>query len=339
MRAPSFWRRDGTAARLLSPLGCLYHAAGSLRRRLVTPVRAGIPVICVGNISSGGAGKTPVVLSLLQGLRGAGIDAQALTRGYGGSLAGPLRVEPGRHSASEVGDEALLLAEAAPTWVARNRAAGAKAAKAAGAETVVMDDGFQNPVLLKDLSLVVVDGAVGLGNGRVLPAGPLRERPESGWRRADAVVFVGADATGLTARLPEGLPHLAARLAPEPEAAARLTGRRVLAFAGIGRPEKFFETLDALGAEIMEMRPFADHHPFTAEEIARLAQEAAGLDALLVTTQKDRMRLPDDLPPEVTAGIASLPVALTWENPAALGRLLEPLLGPRAVAAFGTEQI
>ncbi len=176
MRAPEFWQSDGALARLLAPLGAAYGLAGRLRRARARPAACGVPVVCIGNLVAGGAGKTPVALAVAGRLQDQGRAVQLLTRGYGGRARGPLRVEPGRQGAAEVGDEALLLAARAPTWVARDRAAGAAAAVAAGAEVLVMDDGFQNPALAKDLSLLVVDGASGFGNGRVMPAGPARRR-------------------------------------------------------------------------------------------------------------------------------------------------------------------
>ena len=311
MRAPEFWRHDGPLARLLSPLGLCYHLASSLRRAAATPWRAPVPVICIGNLVAGGAGKTPVVLSLLEILARQGLRPAALTRGYGGRAAGPLRVEAGVHDAGAVGDEALLLAAAAPTWVARDRAAGAKAAIAGGANVIVMDDGFQNPALEKDLSLLVIDGAYGLGNGRVMPAGPLRETPASGLRRADAVVLVGGSGPILDA----GPPTLKARLQPRNQA---LAGQRVFAFAGIGQPEKFFQTLRDLGAVLAGSEAFADHQPFDAAVIRRLRRAADAADAKLVTTAKDAARMG----PELRKGIAVLEVDLIWEDEPALLRLL-----------------
>lgn len=318
MRTPAFWYRPpGAAAAALAPLGALYGLIGRRRLAASAPRRVGVPVICVGNLVAGGAGKTPVGLAILAALRARGVNAHALTRGHGGREAGPLRVDPTRHGAADVGDEALLLAESAPCWVARDRAAGAEAAVAAGAGAIVMDDGFQNPGLFKDRALVVVDGAVGFGNGRLIPAGPLRERIADGLRRASALVIVGPDQTGAAA-LAGGLPVLRARLAPD-ESGLALAGRRVLAFAGIGRPEKFFMTMESLGAAVVARRSFADHHPYQAAEIHALLGQAAALDALPVTTAKDAVRLPADL----RARVAVLPVAIVWDAPADLDRLLD----------------
>jgi tetraacyldisaccharide 4'-kinase len=332
MKAPAFWSAPpGLRAAALTPLGALYEWAGKLRRARTRSLRLPVPVICVGNLTAGGTGKTPVVLSLLRMLAAQGINPHALSRGYGGSATGPLRVDPARHRADVVGDEPLLLAGAAPAWVARDRAAGGQAAVAAGAGCIVMDDGHQNPALHKDLSLIVADGAAGFGNRRVIPAGPLRESVAAGLARADAVIVIGEDFTGEgghdVARdvAAAGLPLLRARLVPDADAAARLKGRKVVAFAGIGRPEKFFATLREIGAEVTECVGFPDHHPFTAGEIAALAARAAGLNAQLVTTVKDLTRLPADLPADLRAGVAVLPVDLLWSDPAALEALLHRL--------------
>nr|WP_246512819.1 tetraacyldisaccharide 4'-kinase [Azospirillum picis] len=319
------------AAALLAPLGAIYGWAGRRRIAGTVPRPVGIPVVCVGNLVAGGAGKTPVGLALIAALRRRGVAVHALTRGHGGREAGPLCVDPRRQGAADVGDEALLLAAAAPCWVARDRLAGAERAAAAGAGAVVMDDGFQNPALRKDLALVVADGAVGFGNGRLVPAGPLRERVADGLARTDALVVVGEDRCGVAA-LAGGRPVLRARLVPDAGAAAALAGRDVLAFAGIGRPEKFFATLEALGARVVERAPFADHHPFRPAEIEALLARAAAHGALPVTTAKDAVRLPAALRERV--GV--LPVAVRWEEEGALDALLDrlPLKGtPHGEAA------
>lgn len=328
MRAPAFWYAPpGTAgsvltAALLTPASLAWTAATRWRLSGTRSWRAPLPVVCVGNLVAGGAGKTPVVLDLLARLRRDGLEAHALSRGHGGRLPGPLRVDPARHTAAEVGDEPLLLAASAPAWIARDRADGARAAAADGAGALVLDDGFQNPGLAKDLSLLVVDGETGVGNGRVIPAGPLREPVADGLARAQALLLLGEDRRGIADLCRGRLPVLRGRLVPEPQAAAALAGRRVLAFAGIGRPEKFFRTLEALGADIAARIPFPDHHPFTPAELRALLDRAAALDALAVTTEKDMVRLPAALRGRVRA----LPVAVTWEEPDALDRLLAPLL-------------
>ncbi len=324
MRAPDFWQRDGLLPWTLAPLGLCYHLAGQIRSAVVTPWQASVPVLCVGNLVAGGAGKTPVALSLLSILADRGLRPAALTRGYGGTASGPLLVDPERHDAATVGDEALLLAARAPTWIAPDRVAGAKAATAQGAGILVMDDGFQNPSLQKDISLLVIDSAYGLGNGHLVPAGPLRERPASGFARADAVVLVGDDPIGASEqRLAADLPILRARLVPRDHA---LAGKPVFAFAGIGRPEKFFQTLRDLGAEVVGTQAFADHRAYSAADLDVLRQAARTKQAQLVTTAKDAVRLGQPLP----ADIAVLVVDLTWEDPAALDRLLERLSPPAA---------
>lgn len=321
MRAPEFWRQDGILPLLLSPLGLGYDFAGRLRRALARPLDTGATVICVGNLVAGGAGKTPVAISLLKLLTARGKRAHGLTRGYGGKLAGPARVDPSRHGAEQVGDEALLLARAAPAWIARDRAAGARAAVAAGAEVIVMDDGHQNPHLTRRLSLLVVDGAYGFGNGRVMPAGPLRESMARGLARAQAAVILGADTWGVEAALEGRLKVLHAALVPDSNA-PDLKGRRVAAFAGIGRPDKFFATLEAMGAVLIERRAFADHHRYRPGELRELIDTAAAANALAVTTEKDAVRLPAEL----RAKVVAVPVTVAWRNQADLETLLAPLL-------------
>lgn len=326
MRPPDFWQRDGTLPRLLEPLGRLYGLGARVRPALVRPWRAPVPVICVGNLTVGGTGKTPLVLALARFLIGRGRKPHLLSRGYGARARGPLRVEPDRHDAAAVGDEPLLLAEVAPTWIARDRRAAARAATAAGADVLVMDDGYQNPALFKDLPLLVIDGGTGFGNGRLLPAGPLREAPAAGLARAAAAVVVGRDRSGIGARLPEGLTRVTAELRPTAEA-RRLAGKRVLAVAGIGRPAKFFETLEELGAEVVARYSFADHRKWRAGELLALLGQAGELRAIAVTTTKDLARMPRDL----RVRFRAVPVELVPEDPDALERLLAPLLPGRAV--------
>jgi len=320
MRTPEFWRRDGVLPRLLSPLSLIWGWTAQRRLADAESFRATIPVVCVGNIVTGGSGKTPVVLALVKWFRDHDRQAHVLTRGYGGTEVGPRAVDLARHDAARVGDEALLLAAEAPTWVARWRPDGAVAAQETGAQVLVMDDGFQNPSIAKDLSLVVVDGGYGFGNGRVMPAGPCREPIEGGLARTDAVVLVGEDTVGVTARLGD-LPILRARLAPGPEA-AELSGRKVVAFAGIGRPEKFFGTLAEIGAVIEETIAFPDHQPYAKPEIEEMIATAEAAGALLVTTAKDLVRVPAALRPRLKV----LTVTLAWDNPellpGVLGRVL-----------------
>lgn len=323
MRAPDFWYQPASrAARLLAPFGYLYDIAGMVRRAVVRPANVAVPVICVGNLVAGGAGKTPVALAIGSLLREH--QPHFLTRGYGGRLTGPVRVDPARHTAADVGDEALLLAVEAPTWLARNRAAGARAAVRDGAGIVIMDDGFQNPGLKKDISLIVIDGATGFGNDRVIPAGPLREFPVEALKRAQGIVLIGEDHTRLAGRLPAALPLFGARLVPSP-AADNLSGHRVVAFAGIGRPQKFFDTLDALGCTIVEQHAFADHHPYSDDTLDELVFEAAGHDAILVTTAKDAVRLNDRQLARLRDRLRVVDVTLEWEGEASIRRFLSGL--------------
>ena len=324
MRAPEFWQAQagplaGLAAGLLAPLGGAWDAVARLRRAVVRPYRAPAPVVCVGNLVAGGAGKTPVVLSLAAAIGARTSGAQIVSRGYGGRLAGPLRVDPTHHDAIAVGDEALLLAAQAPCWIAHDRVAGVRAAAAAGASAILLDDGLQHPGIEKDLALVVVDAEYAFGNRRVIPAGPLREPVATGLARADGIVLLG------DGDMPEEVraarrPILRARL--QPVDGGRFSGARVIAFAGIGRPAKFFASLRAVGAVLVAAYPFADHHRFTAGELARLRQQAERAGARLVTTAKDRARLP----PSARAGIEILDVEISWRDPAAVMALLTAIL-------------
>jgi len=317
MRAPTFWYRHGLISTLLAPFGWIW-AVGARRRAAKPPMhRSPIPVVCIGNITAGGAGKTPIALSIAQLIPG----AHFLSKGYGGSEVGPLRVDPQRHSYQQVGDEPLLLAEMAPCWVAKNRIDGAEAAAAAGASCLVMDDGFQDPSLEKDISILVVDGGSGFGNGHCMPAGPLREPVEVGLKRADVVVILGEDRHGI-ASLVAPKPVLRAWLEPEAEASV-LSGRKVVAFAGIGRPAKFFHTLDHLGANLVEAYAFPDHYPFHPQEIHELTVAAQNHAAFLVTTGKDFVRVPVGQRDHI--GVVQMDVA--WEDEKALLDALAPALG------------
>lgn len=321
MQAPEFWSRPGhPLATLLAPLGELYRFGTVIRRGWTRPAQAPVPVVCVGNLVVGGAGKTPVAMAVAAALLEAGVAVHLLSRGYGGRLRGPVRVVPERHTARDVGDEALLLAAVAPSWVSRDRRTGAAAAIAGGAELIVMDDGFQNPTLRKDLSLLVIDSGYGFGNRRLIPAGPLREPIAAGLRRAQALVLL--DGAGSTATVSGGgTPVLAARLVPD-EAALALAGTRVFAFAGIGRPEKFFATLAEIGCTVVATRSFSDHHPYRPEEIMAICEQANVADARPVTTAKDAVRLP----PEARAMVTVVNVSLSWHDPEALVRLLRGLI-------------
>lgn len=327
MRAPEFWWAPGggALATLLGPAAWAYRIAARFRAASVRPWRAGVPVLCVGNLVVGGAGKTPVAIDVAGRLAARGVAPHFLSRGYGGRLAGPIRVDPDRHGFAEVGDEPLLLARRGPTWVSRDRVAGCRAAVADGAEAIVMDDGFQNPSLAKDISLVVVDGGRGFGNGRGLPAGPLREGIASGLSRADAVVLMGDDEAAVVetieAASAAGLPILRAHTVPGPEL-ADLAGRSVVAFAGIGNPGKLFATLRGAGCRMQGEVAFPDHHPYSAADLAALRARARATAGLLVTTAKDAQRLPGE-----TAGdVRVLTIGVEWEDEAALDTLLQPIV-------------
>lgn len=320
MRPPEFWYGAPSSPwpRLLGPLGGLYGAAARLRSNLTPSRRAGLPVICVGNLVAGGAGKTPLALAIARHLQAKGCVVHFISRGYGGSADG-VQVDAGRHGASDIGDEALLLARMAPTWTGADRYASAMRAADAGADLVILDDGYQNPALIKDISIIVVDGETGFGNGRLMPAGPLRELPAPGLARAHAAVILGEDKVDadvvIAADGPAGLPVFGARLEAAEADAERLAGRRVFAFAGIARPDKFFATLGGIGCEIAASLVFDDHHPYTGRELSDIVEKAKSLDAVPVTTEKDHVRL--DKAAAAAGGIETVHVDIAWGDAAA----------------------
>lgn len=321
MRAPDFWRHDGLAAEALAPLGWAWETVGRLRRVLKRPWRAPVPVISVGNLIAGGAGKTPVALAIAALAACRTRRPHFVSRGYGGREVGPLRIDPARHDARDVGDEPLLLARVAPCWVARDRAAGARAAVAAGAGALILDDAHQNSSLAKDLSLVVIDGGYGFGNDRVMPAGPLRERRDRGIARADAAIIVGEDRSFCARSLPPGLPCLSARLVPTGDYFA-IAEQPVLAFAGIGRPAKFFETLREIGCDLVRTQTFPDHHRYCADEIMRLCEQATAEGLIPITTAKDFVRLP----PEARPMVRVLEIRLVFDDGEHAERLIAEAL-------------
>jgi tetraacyldisaccharide 4'-kinase len=313
IREPGFWWRPGTGG-LLTPLSALYGTVAALRMKMPGQ-RAALPVICLGNLTVGGAGKTPAALAVAYLLLAARERPFFLTRGYGGRLAGPLRVNPAHHGAADVGDEPLLLARLAPTIVARDRPAGANFAQSAGASVIVMDDGLQNPSLAKDLAIVLLDGRRGIGNGHIVPAGPLRAPLGVQLGRAQALVVVGA-ADGAAAvidrAMRRGIALFHARLEPDPGVVAAIGGRKVLAFAGIGDPEKLFLTLTEAGIEVAERVSFADHHRYSVAEAQDLIARARRSNLMLLTTEKDFARLSGDPQlAELAARSIALPVRLT----------------------------
>jgi tetraacyldisaccharide 4'-kinase len=320
MKSPDFWQdRGAPLGYLLAPLGWAYAGVTAWRLAHGNPWKAPVPVICVGNLTAGGAGKTPIVGDLTRRLRAAGRNAGILSRGYGGTALGPLKVDPALHDAALVGDEPLLLAQGAPCWVAKDRAAGAKAMVADGVDVIVMDDGLQNPSLVQDLAIIVADGATGFGNGRAIPAGPMRESIEAGIERARALIVSGDDRSALIERFSNRIKILQTSVTiREPLPSAPL-----LAFAGIGRPEKFQATLAEAGAKIAAFQAFADHHAFTSAELSALSNRAGELGAQLVTTEKDWVRLNA----EWRSRIKPIAIDIVWNDEAGIAALLAGATG------------
>ncbi|WP_460273085.1 tetraacyldisaccharide 4'-kinase [Celeribacter sp. ULVN23_4] len=298
MKEPLFWsnpaQKPGWQARLLAPLSALY-AKATARRVANGGYKASVPVICIGNINAGGTGKTPTTIALVQRLIERGYSPHVVSRGYGGELQGPVRVDERQHSADQVGDEPLLIAAFTTVWVAKDRAAGVREAEAAGADVILLDDGMQNPSVEKDLTLIVVDAWRGFGNGRVIPGGPLREPIAAGMVRGDVVLSIGdtkaqdrfdVNWAGLVS-----IPNVKAELKPLPTG-LDWQGLNVMAFAGIGHPDKFFRTLEQLGANLLRTEALKDHQPLSVPLMKRLEVEAMALDAQMVTTEKDAVRLP-----------------------------------------------
>lgn len=329
LRAPAFWwRKPGLASLLLAPAGALYGAVAAMRlaRR---GARAAIPVVCVGDPTVGGGGKTPAVIAIAKMLRAAGEKPFIISRGYGGRTPGPILVDPGM-DASEIGDEPLLLAVHAPTIVSADRIAGAKRATELGASVLLLDDGYQNPSLEKDFSLLVVDAETGAGNGRVFPAGPLRAPLAAQVARAQGLILIGLGGAArevAEAAATRAIPVFSARLVPDVAPANALAKKRVLAFAGIGRPEKFFATLVAAGVEVVERQGFTDHHRFSPADAKRLLSRARAQGLQLVTTEKDFVRMRGDPAlAELAAATKVLPVSLEFMDPAAIEKRLAETL-------------
>jgi tetraacyldisaccharide 4'-kinase len=329
MKAPTFWQagQGGMSAALLTPASWIYRTGAALKKTFGSaPWKAPVPVICIGNVTAGGAGKTPIALNIATRLIANGAKVHFLTRGYGGRMKEAGEVAPDYHTATDVGDEALLLARIAPTWVGSDRAASARLAVAAGADVLIMDDGLQNFTLAKDLSLLVIDGGYGIGNGRVIPAGPLREPVTQALDRSSGVVCIGDDQTGVLETVPSSLPKFIARIRPNTERTDFGAGK-FLAFAGIGRPEKFFQTLRDAGADVVATNSFTDHHRFSTAEISALRAQAAALNARLITTEKDWVRLDQS----DRDGIDVLTIDIEWQDESAIDNLLAPLIAPLMV--------
>lgn len=327
MQAPEFWYPEhGERPLRFSPLiklaSVFYDFGGRLRHWAATPTAVPAAVFCVGNLVAGGVGKTPVALALAQRLEARGRKVFFLTRGYGGKLRGPLLIDPARHDAAAVGDEPLLLAASAPTVVSRQRDKGAQIACENGADTIVMDDGFQNPSLVKDLSLIVVDSDTGFGNGRVIPAGPLREPVARGLSRAQGVVLMGEAPAPSALDFYKALPILRARIDPELGSAEAIKGATLVAFAGIGRPAKFFSMLSSRGCALLRAEGFPDHHPYSADELRPLKMFARASGARLVTTEKDLARIPPDL----REGVECVAVRAVFADEQVLEHLIDAAL-------------
>ena len=330
MKAPHFWsagldpksREAAPLTRaLLTPLATLY--TWGIRRKLAKaiPARASIPVICVGNLTTGGVGKTPIVQAIRQHIEMKGLHASSLSRGYGGSEISPQKIYPTWHTADMCGDEPLLLSQTGESWIGKDRFAGIQMMAFYGTKVAIMDDGHQNPGVEKDLSLIVVDAAAPFGNGHVLPKGPLREPVSDGLARADAVILMGEGNVPPQVQQ-SGLPVLRARIVPSE---APPTGPLV-AFAGIGRPQKFFDSLKAEGGNLREAVGYPDHHDYSQKELAFLHKLAKTHDARLITTSKDYVRIhPDD-----RRGILQFPVRAEFEDIRQLDALLNPILYPDA---------
>ncbi len=317
---PSFWyqKKSGIMSTALTPISWIYHGFSHRRIHKKPRYKSKLPVICVGNLTAGGSGKTPVVTSLCKLLQQAGKNPNILSRGYGAKLKNMTKVNQEIHTAKEVGDEPYMHAKDFDCWISADRVRGAKMIETdPKVDVIVMDDGFQNPYLYKNLNIVVVDGVVGFGNEQLIPAGPLREPIENGIKRADALIIIGDDRHYLTERFSYLLPVFQAHLIPDFETHT-WKGKKVIGFTGIGRPEKFRNTLLSIGVKLKEFVPFADHHFFSLSDINRLLNLAKKHGAKLVTTEKDWGRLPLSFQDT----IAAIPIKVKWKNEKALHEFL-----------------
>ncbi|MEZ5919452.1 MAG: tetraacyldisaccharide 4'-kinase [Alphaproteobacteria bacterium] len=328
-RTPSFWYRPAESRaplkeRFLAPLSRLYMLGYRIHRLFVKPQKASTPVLCVGNLVAGGTGKTPAAICLVETLRKHGLarNPYFLVRGYGGAEIGPLLVDPAKHTAWDTGDEALLLARSAPTIVSPNRIIGAQMAADRGADIIIMDDGLQNPGIHKDIKLAVINGEMGFGNGKTLPAGPLRQPLAQGLQQVDAFILVGEDKRNALKLIPEGKTVLRATLKTSDHADISKK-KTYLAFAGIGYPQKFFTFLqETVGLNLAEAVPFPDHYPYEESDLKMLHEKARALGAELLTTEKDFLRLPKI--ENIT--VHTLPVDMVWNDEDAVLRHFESAL-------------
>lgn len=320
MQTPAFWSKKTLLSHALRPAGLITHVAGTLRRNLREPVKVGIPVVCVGNAVVGGSGKTPITIAIGQYLLSQGKKVHFLCYGYRGELTehNVLKVE-GHHTYHDVGDEAILLSKTAPTWAGRNRAHAAQLAEAAGADVLVMDDGFQYPGLHATHRILVFDGGYGIGNGFIMPAGPLRESVTSALRRAHYVIVLGEDRTGISATLKKQARVLNAQAQPTIKT---LKGQKIVAFAGIGRPSKFFATIERLGGEIVSTHSFPDHHFYDHGELRKIVDEAEKTGAQIYTTTKDAVKIPSDMAKKITV----MDIHVVFEDDRALAKILKPIV-------------
>ncbi len=314
---PGFWfRKKGILSMALAPLGALYYRVGVLRRGLISPRSSVVPLVVVGNILAGGAGKTPVVQSLCEALRQAGINVHIIAKGYGGTLLGPAMVDPTHHSAAQVGDEALMLSSFGPTWIAKSRFLALQAAQAAGAQIVISDDGLQNPHLKADIGFLVMDGVVGIGNGALLPAGPLREPLNEALKRVHFVIQIGGSEQSNHYSHPTIYADFVLNDYPW------LRDAKVFAFAGIGRPEKFFASLTTSGADVVGMHSYPDHYAYNEKDILSLIEKADQSEAILVTTAKDAIKIPHSC----RAQVRIIEGHLEWRDHTAFKKLCERLI-------------
>lgn len=332
MRTPEFWKHRGLISSLLLPLSGFYYLGSILRQKLASPTKVDVPVICIGNLTAGGSGKTPITLSLASSLQQMGKNPHIVSRGYGGTQEGPLRVLPSQHSARDVGDEPLMMAlaqsQTTPVWVSKNRVAGAKSAIKEGANVILLDDGFQNPALQKDLSIIVVDNKTGFSNGRLIPSGPLRESITNGIKRADAVFIIKQPNETINPELAtifatKAVSSVTIKPADETNQ-LELKNKKIFAFAGIGYPQKFYNTLENLSAQICGTTDFPDHHQYSKNDLDKILSlsRKAGADGIF-TTEKDFVKIPETFKEK----ISYLPIHAVWDNPQFINSLLSKLTG------------